>query len=107
MQCPLPAIVKKPKGRVALLLNFRKNDTGADRVNSAGSHKHKVPRARGSPLHPFDGHVSWPPPCSSLAATADGLQFGCRFGVFRDKRIAVGRPGWVAPLDRALFRLGR
>ena len=54
MQLTLPAIVKKPKGRVALLLNFRKNDAGADRVNGAGRHEHNVTRARGMPLHPID-----------------------------------------------------
>jgi hypothetical protein len=54
MQLPLPAIVKEPKGHVAALLNLRKNDAGADRVNGAGRHKDNVTRACGMPLHHID-----------------------------------------------------
>ena len=47
VQFPLPAIVEKAKGGVALLLNFGKNDAGADRMNGAGGNENNIPARTG------------------------------------------------------------
>jgi len=57
MQLALPTVVEKPKSCVAALLNFRKYDAGAYRVNGASGHKDNVTRARGMPLYHVDNRT--------------------------------------------------
>ena len=58
MQFTLPSIVEQAKGDVALLLDLREDDSGADRMNSAGGDGDHIAVANRAPLHSVgDGTV--------------------------------------------------
>ena len=51
MQLSLPSIVEQPERGVTVLLDFRENDTGADRVNGSGGNKNDVAFMNRMPMH--------------------------------------------------------